>query len=238
MHASEPIHIQFNQAEERVEVIDNMPAPVTDAVAHISIFNMDGSLAAQHEMKVTAQPEAVTNLGPVEFPATLSAIHFIKLDLVDASGKLLSTNFYWRALPANRDDLTGLNQLPTVTLEANAQQKDDGINRVVTVTVHNPSKNVAVMAHLQLRRKSGERVLPVYYSDNYVSLVPDETRTITMQAALKDFNQEDTLVVFDGWNVTVAPADFAGISVAPNLDAQPDRSPETGLPIQTVGLLP
>ena len=30
------------------------------------------------------------------------------------------------------------------------------------------------MAHLQLRRqKSGERVLPVYYSDNYVSLAAE-----------------------------------------------------------------
>jgi hypothetical protein len=131
-----------------------------------------------------------------------------------------------------------LNQLPTVTLQAQAQQKDDGNNRVVTVTVHNPSTNVALLAHLQLRRKSGERVLPVYYSDNYVSLVPNETRTITMQAALKDFQQQNALVVFDGWNVTVAPADFAGVSVAPNLDAQPDRWPETGLPIQTAGLLP
>jgi hypothetical protein len=238
MHASEPIHIQFNQAEERVEVIDNMPTPLTDAVAHISIYNMDGSVAALHETKVTAQPEAVTDLGPVDFPATLSVIHFIKLDLVDASGKAISTNFYWRALPPNRDDLTALNQLPMVTLEANAQQKDDGINRVVTVTVHNPSKDIALLAHLQLRRKSGERVLPVYYSDNYVSLIPNETRTITMQAALKDFNREDTLVVFDGWNVTVAPAQFSGVSVAPNLDAQPYRSPETGLPIQTAGLLP
>lgn len=238
MHASEPMHIQFNQADERVQVINNMPAPLTDAVARISIFNMDGSLATQHEIKVTAQPDVATDLGPVDFPPTLSAVHFIKLDLLDASGKLLSTNFYWHALPDNRDDLTTLNQLPMVTLEANAELKDDGNNRVVTVTLHNPSKNVAVMAHLQLRRKSGERVLPAYYSDNYVSLVPDETRTITVEAALTDFKAEDALVVFDGWNVTVAPADFHGISVAPNLDAQPDRSPETGLPIQTAGLLP
>lgn len=36
------------------------------------------------------------------------------------------------------------------------------------------------MAHLQLRRKSsGERVLPVFYSDNYVSLAPGESRTVT-----------------------------------------------------------
>jgi hypothetical protein len=104
------------------------------------------------------------------------------------------------------------------------------------VTVHNPTANIALMAHLQLRRHSGERVLPVYYSDNYISLLPNETRTVTIEAALKDFNGEDALVVFDGWNISVAPATFAGAAVAPNIDAQPDHWPTTGLPFQTTGL--
>ena len=233
MHAGESVHIQFNQADEHVEVINNLPTEVTDATAHVSIYNLDGSIAVQHEIKVTARPYVATDLGPLDFPATVSAVHFIKLDLVDASGRLLSNNFYWRALPAHRDDLTALNQLPTVTLEAKARTKENNSMRQVTITVHNPSKNVALMAHLQLRRRSGERVLPVYYSDNYVSLVPGETRTITIEAAESDFQGEDALVTFDGWNVTVAPAKFRGVAVAPNLDAQPDRWPSTGLPFQT-----
>jgi hypothetical protein len=93
------------------------------------------------------------------------------------------------------------------------------------------------MAHMQLRRqKSGQRVLPVFYSDNYVSLVPGETRTIAIEAAAGDFNGENALLVFDGWNVTLAPASFKGAAVAPNLDADPARSPVTGLPFQTMGL--
>ena len=80
-------------------------------------------------------------------------------------------------------------------------------------------------------------MLPAYYSDNYVSLAPNESRTVTIEAALSDFNGEDALVVFDGWNITVAPMSCSGVSVAPNLDAQPDRWPLTGLPFQTTGLL-
>jgi hypothetical protein len=80
------------------------------------------------------------------------------------------------------------------------------------------------MAHVQLRRKPGERVLPVFYSDNYITLVPGGSGTVTMQAALDDFHSEDALVVVDGWNVTVKPVQFAGVSIAPNLDAQPDES--------------
>ncbi len=236
MHASELVHIQFNQATSHVQVIDNLPTPVTDAAAHVSIYNLDGSLAAHYEFKLTAQPDRATDLGPVEFPATVSAVHFIKLDLLDSSGKLLSTNFYWRALPDRPDDFTALNRLPTVTLQANAVRKDVDAKRFVILTLRNPSKSVAVMAHLQLRRKSGERVLPAYYSDNYISLAPNQTQTITIEAALSDFKGEDALVVLDGWNVTVTPAKFRGVFVAPNLDAQPERWPATGLPIQVAEL--
>jgi hypothetical protein len=124
-----------------------------------------------------------------------------------------------------------------VTLEAQVETKDTDGNRLLTVTVHNPSTSIALMAHLQLRRQhSLERVLPVYYSDNYISLVPNETRTLTIEAAQIDFKGEDALVVFDGWNIVVAPASFTGVSVAPNVDAQPDHWPVTGLPLQTTGL--
>jgi Glycosyl hydrolase 2 galactose-binding domain-like/Exo-beta-D-glucosaminidase Ig-fold domain/Glycosyl hydrolases family 2/Glycosyl hydrolases family 2, TIM barrel domain len=237
MHAGELVHIQFNEATGALQVIDNLPQPVTDAVARVSVYNLDGTLAYQFETKVTAEPDVATNLGLIEFPATLSSVHFLKLELRDATGKLLSSNFYWRSLPEHPDDFNDLNKLPTVTLDAKATSNDADGKRTVTVTLRNPTTNIALMAHVQLRRqKSGDRVLPVFYSDNYVSLVPNETRTITMEADVNEFSGENALVVFDGWNVTVAPATFAGVSVAPNLEAMPENSPETGLPLQTVGL--
>ena len=237
MKAGELVHIQFNEANGDLQVINNLPTAVTNAEAHIAVYNLDGTLAYEHKTTVTAEASAATNLGAVEFPATVSPVHFIKLELLDATGKLLSSNFYWRSLPAHPDDFNDLNKLPMVTLEAKATSSDEADKRTVTVTLHNPSKNIALMAHLQLRRqKSGERVLPVFYSDNYISLLPDETRTVAIEAAASNFNGEDALVVFDGWNVTVAPAKFKGASVAPNLDADPTHSPETGLPFQTEGL--
>jgi hypothetical protein len=237
MHAGELVHVQFNEANGELQVINNLPQAVTDAVAHVSIYNLDGSLAYQHDTPVTAPADVATDLGKIEFPAEVSSVALLKLELHDAQGKLLSSNFYWRGQPEHPDDLTDLNKLPMVTLEAQVDRKDADGKRLLTVTLHNPTANLAVMAHLQLRRQhSGERVLPVYYSDNYVSLVPQETRTITIEAALSDFNGEDALVVFDGWNVTVAPASTPGATVAPNLDAQPDHSPVTGLPFQTTDL--
>ncbi len=124
MHASELVHIQFNEATGDVQVINNMPEPVADLLAHVAVYNLDGSLAYEHETKLTAAPDVATDLGPIDFPASISAVHFIKLDLRDAAGQLLSSNFYWRAQPGDPDDLTALNQLPMVTLTANVEDAE------------------------------------------------------------------------------------------------------------------
>ena len=237
MHASEMVHIQFNEADGELQVINNLPHPVTDAVARVSIYNLDGSLAYQHDTPVTAPADRATSLEQIKFPPTLSSVHFLKLELHDADGKLISTNFYWRAQPEHPDELTDLGKLPMVTLEEKVERKDADGKRLLTVMLHNPTTNIAVLAHLQLRRqRSGDRVLPVYYSDNYVSLSPDESRTIAIEADESAFNGEDALVVLDGWNVTVSPASFPGVTVGPNLEAQPDHWPVTGLPFQTINL--
>jgi hypothetical protein len=235
--AGEIVHIQFNEATGELQVINNMPDAFDGGTAHVAIYNLDGSVAYEHDSPVTAPPATATSLGPVEFPATLSSVHFIKADLRDSTGKIVSTNFYWRAAPEHPDDLTDLNKLPAVTLESQIARKDADGKCQVTVTLKNTSGGIALMTHVQLRRKkSGDRVLPVYYDGNYISLAPNEQRTITIEADVSELNSEDALVLVDGWNATVAPASAKGFAIGPNVDAQPSHSPETGLPFQTEGL--
>jgi hypothetical protein len=238
MHASEMVHIQLNEANGQVQVINNKPEPVTDAVARVSVYNLDGTLVYEHETRLTAAPDTAINLGTVDFPAHPTAVRFLRLVLHDSAGELLSSNFYWLGETDHPDDLTALNNLPMVTLTAKADELQGKIagERLLEITLHNPTDHIALMAHVQLRRKSGERVLPVFYTDNYVSLLPNETKTIGIEAAQSGFNGEDPLIVLDGWNATVAPATFGRVSVAPNLDALPNHWPTTGLPFATEGL--
>lgn len=235
--AGELVHIQFNEANGELQVINNLPEALTGATAHVFIYRLDGSLASEYEDKVTAAGSSVTDLGPVKFPESLTSTHFLKIVLRDEKGKLVSSNFYWVAQPGYPNILTDLEKMATVTLEAKVEANDIEGHRLVSVTLHNPSTNVALMAHLQLRRgHSEERVLPVFPSDNYISLVGNETRTISLEAEASAFNGEDALVVVDGWNVSVAPASAAGVSIAPNIEAQPSHWPTTGLPFQTTNL--
>ena len=228
MHAAEMEHIQLNQADGDVQVIDNEPTALDGATAHVAIYNLDGSLASQYDALVTAAAEAATNLGELKLPTPLSPVYFVELTLKGADGETISRNFYWRAAADHEDDFTALQTMPEVTLDVHAKETDADGKRVVTVTLHNPTTHIALMAHLQLRRGFDVRVLPVFYSDNYVSLAPGESETVTITADEDEFLGQSAQVDVDGWNTTVQAAKFGKVSVAPNLEAEPELWPATG----------
>ena len=230
--AGEPVHIQLNESDWNVEVVNNLPKALHGVKANVSIYKLDGTLAYQHEYTVSAAPSSTTRVGAIDWPTNLGEVHFIKLTLQDGAGKALSDNFYWRASAENAGDLHALNELKTVMLDAQLVRHDEGGRCRITVTLHNPGTQVALMAHLQLRRQgSGERVLPVYYTDNYISLVPNESKTISVEASLADLKGESPLLVVDGWNVGVTAVHSADVGIEVNENAQVGHWPTTGLPM-------
>ncbi len=236
--ACEPVHVQMNETDGHVLVVNNTPRPLAGVTARTSVYNLNGSLAFTHTHTVTAAPSAATDVGAVAFPSVLSPVHFVKVELRDAQHQLLSDNLYWRADPAHPDDLQALDTLPTVTLTATATRHDVGGKCFLTVTLHNPSRSVALMTHLQLRKAhSNTRVLPVFYSDNYVSLLPGEGKTLTVEAQASDLGGQPPLLTLDGWNVTVKPTAMttaSAVRVVPNAGAlrasAPPRHPAADAP--------
>ncbi len=228
--ACEPVHIQLNEVERTIQVINHLAVPLTKAQATLAVYGLDGSKAYEHDFAVEAAPSLATTLEPVAWPETLSQVYFVQLRLQDAQGKLLSENFYWRGIPRQEDDLGSLDSLPVVGLNARVTRHDADGKCLLDVTLENPTDRVALMAHVQLRRlASGERVLPVYYSSNYLSFAPHETKTLTVEAALADLKGEKPLLVLDGWNVGVNAVTSAEVDVALNKQAQVASWPTTGL---------
>ena len=230
--ACEPIHIQLNEKEENIQVVNNLDTQLDKAKANLTIYNLDGSIPYKQSYDVTALPSKATDLGLVKLPANLSSVYFIKLELRNAAGKLLSENIYWKALAEHADKLEDLGKLSVVTLETKVKRHDANGKCFLDITLHNPGKQVALMAHLQLRRQhSNERVLPVYYTDNYISLVPNETKTITIEAATSDLKGEMPLVVVDGWNIGIKPFTSPDAKLTLNAESQVSHWPVTGIPI-------
>ncbi len=225
--ACEPVHIQMNEdSAGHLMVINNRPTELAGARARVTLVNLDGRIIAQSERPVRAAPSLATDLGPIDWPDGLSPVHFVVLRLDDAAGRTISENFYWRSQPEHPDDFRDLNRLAPVTLTAAIVRREVPGRCRLEVTLRNPGPGVALMAHIQLRgQRSGQRVLPVFYDANYVSLLAGESRTIALDAALADLHGEAPAVVLDGWNTTVRAEVFpeaGGAGIGPNAEARVD----------------
>ncbi|MDE3105808.1 MAG: glycoside hydrolase family 2 [Acidobacteriota bacterium] len=230
--AGEMVHVQLNELSGVVQVINNLPHAVA-ATVRTAIYSLDGRLLQQNERSVDAAASSATAAGKLELPAGLTGVYFVQLRLTGKDGALLSQNFYWQGQPEHPDDLTALNTMENVTLSGTISAATTAAGRtLVSVTLKNATAHVALMTHLQLRRgQSGERVLPSYASDNYLSLVPGESRTVTIEAATADLHGEMPVVAVDGWNGTVVETEGQGARLVPNQNAQVDRWPRTSLPV-------
>jgi hypothetical protein len=119
------------------------------------------------------------------YPAGLTPVHFLRLELTRGS-EVLSSNFYLRGLHEN--NYRAIRQLPKPQLHAEtaSERKDDRWK--LTTQVRNSGASPALMVRLTaIREKSGDRILPAIYSDNYIALMPGETRTI-----ITEVNEADT----------------------------------------------
>ncbi|HKU25387.1 MAG TPA: glycoside hydrolase family 2 TIM barrel-domain containing protein [Candidatus Sulfotelmatobacter sp.] len=226
--AAETVHVQLNEINRGIEVVNNRPEDLKQLKVEVSIYRFDGTRDSHGGYTVEEAPASTTvKVAQLEVSARITPLYFIKLDLRDAEGKLLSTNLYWQHVA--QDQFDGLMGLPVVRLDAQASARSEGDKTFIAVTLHNNTGNVALLTHLQLhQKKSGRRVLPVFYSDNYISLVPGEAAAVTIEASTEDLEGDEPLVEVDGYNVDVNPVN-GPVGVALNLNAQPDHWPESNI---------
>ncbi len=72
----------------------------------------------------------------------------------------------------------------------------------MTVRIENSGTNAAIQTKLTLLGGDGKtRVLPAYYSDNYVSLLPGEVKEVEISAPKTAISSGLTLGI-RGWNVS------------------------------------
>jgi hypothetical protein len=201
---SEPLHIQWNSAADTVEVVNYSGGNAPGLTAHVEVLNMDGSLAWEQTAPVDSPEDSIQAPIKMEYPAGLTPVHFIRLKL-SRGEQTLSENFYWRG--KREGDFKALRTLPKATVEAATQVERRGDRWVMTSDLHNASSQPALMVRLKaVREKSHDRILPAIFSDNYVSLMPDERRTIRTEVEDADTRGEAPVVVVDGFNVAGAAA--------------------------------
>jgi hypothetical protein len=173
----EAIHVQASLTDWQVLVVNHTSQPLDDATVTASLYDLSGKpLAAPRGQAVAVGESSAAPAFAVAFDASAPSPHLLRLCLADKQGQLLSENTYWRYREAQ--DMQALNQLPQVPVTASVRR---GPQDQLAVTLSNCGPAVAAMIVLSLRdNRTGRRILPAQYSDNYIWMLPGETRTVTV----------------------------------------------------------
>ncbi|MFD4669216.1 discoidin domain-containing protein [Lentzea sp. NPDC058450] len=194
--ACEPHHVQASSDSWRVTVLNHTAVALRGRV-EATVYSLTGAILSTQQADVEVGPSAKADLFTVT-PHT-SPLHLVRLRLFDGD-RLLSENTYWRyRTPA---DLQGLNALGRAKISTDiGTTRRDGDRRTLKVEVRNTGEVVAAMTRIGLRdRRSGTRVLPTFYSDNYLWLLPGETREVTLSWHRRDLTSEQPRVTVEAYN--------------------------------------
>jgi exo-1,4-beta-D-glucosaminidase len=230
--ACEPLHVQYSYDDHSIAVVNSRQEPFSGLIVTAKVFDFNLQEIFSQEVEVdihgdTSKP--VMSLPPFP-PEPVATVYFVKMSLHDRAGKEFSSNFYW--LPARLsqldwdktpdtaftpiagfEDLTALNHLAQVRLQATPKVETNSAGDLVRVTLYNPSQGLAFQAHLGIRKaNSEEEILPVLWEDNYVLLMPGESRQLTARYLKRGTVEEGATLRVDGWNIEPVTVSLAAVA--------------------------
>ncbi|WP_421846670.1 glycosyl hydrolase 2 galactose-binding domain-containing protein [Novosphingobium sp.] len=195
---AEPVHIQLNLPDNALMVINTTRSDLPGLTAKVCVTDLAGRTLLTRENPLAAPANTATPLPPVDLAPLMAdgGMVLVALDLIDAKGAVLSRNIYWRGrdTAAYRE----LNAMPAATISIKALMgQPQGSDRPLVLTLANTGKTPALAIKLTVLDKAGARVLPAYFEDNYVSLMPGEARTLTVRVPA---SAKPASIAIRGWN--------------------------------------
>ena len=194
-HACEPLHVQWNPITNQVEVINHSAGHQTGTVT-ATAYGIDGKLIWSKTMPYDLQEDSHFDAMAVEVPRHFEGVYFLRLTLADKNGKMMSQNDYVQNLGV--DNRKQLRSMPEAAVSSTVNLKGTHAN----VTLLNYGNTPAAMLRLNLKGSDGEQILPVIYSDNYLHLMPGESRTIDIEWKAEDARGTAPIIEITGTNVS------------------------------------
>jgi mannosylglycoprotein endo-beta-mannosidase len=197
---SKPLHVMCNPDNGMVMIANNTFKPYTNLMLVAKAYDMNGKetgLSSQFEDVTATTIKRYYPLKEDLAKITKNEGVFLDLELYDYNKKLLDQNIYW--LPDENGDYSGLQKLTASQLQVSAKQVSAG---KVEATLTNPAgAPVAFFNRLSLMDpQTNKRLLPVFYSDNYVTVLPGQTKTILMDYDAAA-NGATPVLSISGWNL-------------------------------------
>eukprot|EP00823_Brevimastigomonas_motovehiculus_P002878 TRINITY_DN1700_c0_g1_i1.p1 TRINITY_DN1700_c0_g1~~TRINITY_DN1700_c0_g1_i1.p1 ORF type:complete len:864 (-),score=215.54 TRINITY_DN1700_c0_g1_i1:214-2805(-) len=225
--ACEPLHIQFHSHNRNISIINSYySASPEGMVAHADVFNIAGTRIWS---QVTAPLSALAadgvrdlfTLPPDSQLSDLSTTYFLRLTLYESATeeRVLSRNVYWlstkldvlnwskwewnRTPCSSFADFSQLATLPQVQLDISSKTEQVGDQYRTTVTLHNSNKTPAFFVRLRMLTSAAQKqreVLPIFWSDNFVTLFADESLTLTAEYTVQAAGGDKPQLLVEPYN--------------------------------------
>jgi len=155
----------------------------------------------------------------------LSAVYFVRCQLIDSTGKILAANTYWESLtgddigPPSNDrqfevkwdrlaDMSALNTMPAARVTVSGIYEDVGAETHAHIKITNSTNHIAFFLRAEIAADpDGPEILPIRYDDNYITIFPRETRTVESVYETSLLSGRRPFVRVEGYDVAkqVAP---------------------------------
>src|ERR1044071_2518153 len=207
--ANEPVHVSYNYFNKAVQVENSSLIANNNLTVSVTVYNIPNlSQMYTNQVVINASANATTPAFTIPAITGLTTTYFIRLQARNSSGQLVSNNLYWYSTSpdtlgnksnwystsvSNYANLTGLNSLASnSSVTASASRTIANGQETVTITLNNTSaSNIAFFVRPEITAGNGGlEVLPVTYTDNYISLFPGESITITAKYATSDLDNQ------------------------------------------------
>jgi exo-1,4-beta-D-glucosaminidase len=217
--ANRPLHIVYNYGNDKIYLTNDLTQKFENLEAEILVSDINGKELHKQMVACTAESNSSNEIYQLPALKNLSKVYFVSLSLKDkAKAQVISENFYW--LSTQKDvldfaktdwyitpnskfaDFTSLRNLKKVKLDISHDFVKTEKGYELTVNIKNPADVPALFIETSIKGKnSGKTVLPVFWSDNYVSVLPGHTKVLKANISLTDLGNDTPVFDYMGWNL-------------------------------------
>jgi len=212
------LNLSYNYGDNSVYAVNLTASAKSNLHADIKIFNLNGKLIGEKKETAALEPNSSKMLYTLPADLQYSRVYFLKLQLSDDTNNIIADNFYWLSTKpdvpdfknttwfytpmAEYADFTDLDRLPDVKIVPENSITNVNDKYEVIVKLNNPDENIAFLIELRIEgEKSGKSLVPIIWDDNYVSLVPGESKEIRASFPASAMDGDKPVFRYKGWNV-------------------------------------
>ena len=195
--ALEPLHIQMNEHNRMVAVINTMHRSHEKLTADVRLYDFNMNIVWQQQQPLSIGEDRYKELFTLPQPKEITPVYYARLLLKDGNGKVISENFYWLSADG-KNDFRAITQMPKVDLQITSTTTTKDNDIVMRIKVKNSTNRLAFMHRLMITKGDSEdEVLPTFWTDNFLTIFPGEEREVMATFARQDLEGATPVLKLD-----------------------------------------